>query len=143
MVVRVGQALMVVALLALAGCGDTDDGPPLALGGLSFAVDSVLLARLPTGATAEDLRRGEQLYRTCSVCHGLKGEGTQLGPSLSDTVWIHIGGEVDEIAEIIRAGIASPRMYPIPMPPMGVDDLSDDDLEALSIYVRARSLAGG
>jgi mono/diheme cytochrome c family protein len=133
---------LVAALVALAGCADREDAPEPASARLSIPFDSTLLGRLPAGASENVLREGERLYRNCSVCHGLDGEGTQLGPPLADSRWMHIGGEVEEIAGIIRAGVPSPREYPVPMPPMGGDDLTDEDVYALSLYVRARSLVG-
>ncbi len=133
--------VLIVALLAV-GCGDPGDDipepPPIAL---PFPVDSALLAQLPPTASIEAISRGERLYRNCSVCHGLSGEGTQLGPPLADADWVHVTGEVEEIAAIIRSGVPSPVAYPIPMPPMGGDDLTDDEVNLLSIFVRARSLA--
>lgn len=98
-------------------------------------IDPALGVHLPPGTTIEMAEEGRKLFPTCGVCHGLEGEGTKLGPSFRDQDWIGIQGELDEIAGVIRAGVPSPREYPVPMPVMGGGDYDADQIRALAIYV--------
>jgi mono/diheme cytochrome c family protein len=40
-----------------------------------------------------------------------------------------------QMVAVIRTGVAQPREYPAPMPPMGGANLSEDQLQAVSAYV--------
>jgi mono/diheme cytochrome c family protein len=128
--------LLGVAMMAgcdrLPGSDSSRDDPPEARGA---ELDSSQVARLPAGTTAEMAELGSTLYPSCAVCHGFEGEGTQLGPDLHGADWIHITGGVDEIAWIIRSGVADPEDFPVPMPPMGGADLDDEQIRALATYV--------
>lgn len=103
------------------------------------AIDPSLLAALPEGSTLEELEAGRTGFVVCTVCHGLNGEGTQLGPSLRDTAWIHIPADIDSIARIIRTGVESPEEFPMPMPVMGAGDFDESELRAVASYVYALS----
>lgn len=135
---RVPVALGVL-LCALVGCGDAASTGAVGeeLADSVEAVDPALLAVLPAGSTPELLAEGRELYVVCSVCHGLDAHGTQLGPSLRDTSWVHIDGSIPQIAQITRSGIDSPEEFDIPMPPMGGGDFDDSQLQALATYVYA------
>lgn len=69
--------------LAMLGCGGTGD---------EHASEPVI--------TAEDLEIGKALYDDwdCGVCHGVAGEGTDLGPALSD---LEANWKLDELMEYI------------------------------------------
>jgi mono/diheme cytochrome c family protein len=100
-------------------------------------------ANLPPGVTAQMVGEGQQLYGTvCIACHGAGGTGGPLGPALNDQNWIHITGEFEEIVTITRNGVAQPREYPAPMPPMGGGNFNDDQLRAISAYVYSISHGG-
>lgn len=105
------------------------------------ASTTVVLAAgsVPPSVTAEDVERGRELFLPCAVCHGLDGRGNQLGPSLRDSVWVHIDGSLQQIEQIIRTGIAEPEEYPVLMVPMGGGDFDAAELRAVSSYVYAIS----
>jgi len=94
---------------------------------------------MPAGTDIEMARDGQRLFAVCAVCHGSDAAGTQLGPALNDSVWIHGSGSVEEIAAIIRSGIADPEEFEIPMPVMGAGDFNDEQIRALAAYVYALS----
>jgi mono/diheme cytochrome c family protein len=71
----------------------------------------------------------------CATCHGKDARGTPLGPDLTDGQWLSISGSLEEIAALVRAGVARPKKYPAPMPPMGGARLRDAELEAVARYV--------
>ncbi len=86
---------------------------------------------------------GDRIYRgqvggaACAACHGTGGKGTPLGPDLTDSKWLWSDGSYLEIAKTITEGVAAPKEYRSPMPPMGGAQLSDDDLNAVAAYVWA------
>jgi mono/diheme cytochrome c family protein len=130
----------VLGLLAITGCGDdappraTDQPPPAATPPTPAA--GTIPAELPPGVTAEMVSEGQRLYGgVCVACHGQGGTGGPLGPALNDQNWIHIGGEFDEIVAITTTGVAQPRQYPAPMPPMGGGNYTPDQVRAISAYV--------
>jgi mono/diheme cytochrome c family protein len=102
------------------------------------------MGALPAGVTAEMVQQGQQLFGTvCVACHGQAGAGTQLGPALNDAEWINVtAGEIDEVVNVIRTGVAQPRQFPNPMPPMGGGNFTDEQLRALAAYVYSISHAG-
>lgn len=76
--------------------------------------------RDPTLVLAADSAAGFLLYHRsagCIACHGADAAGLEnLGPSLRDSVWLHIDGSLEGIEQVIRAGIAQPREALIAMP---------------------------
>lgn len=128
-------------LAFLAGCGSDGDAtdPAEAVTDSIDAIDPSLLAGMPEGTTLETLSTGRSGFVACTVCHGLNAEGTQLGPSLRDTTWIHIPADIDSIARIITTGVPEPKEFPIPMPVMGGADLDQNELRAVASYVYALS----
>ncbi|MFP4623449.1 MAG: c-type cytochrome [Gemmatimonadota bacterium] len=95
---------------------------------------------LAAGVTREEFDRGEELFAgqgACEACHGPGGTGSQLGPDLTDAEWLNLSSDpsVEAIAEVIRTGVADPRQYPAPMPPMGGANLTDDQVRAIAAYV--------
>jgi mono/diheme cytochrome c family protein len=103
------------------------------------AISPVALRELPAGFNADQVELGRQSYVVCSVCHGLDGLGTPLGPSLRDSTWIHIGGTAPEIEQIIRSGVPEPQEFPAPMPAMGGGSFTAEQIQALVAYVHALS----
>jgi mono/diheme cytochrome c family protein len=148
-----------VLLLLVSGCGDRDASPGLREPGSADAVqqpalpaaptdappttpsgDPALQGGLPPGVTAQLVQEGNRIYHQqgiCFTCHGPSGEGTALGPRLNDQEWLHITGEYEEIVNIIRTGVANPRQYAAPMPPMGGANLNENQLRAVAAYVFA------
>lgn len=132
---RLGAALV----LAISACDSprTEPSPASEIADSVAAIDSSMLAGLSPGISIDLLEEGRDLFVVCSVCHGLDGHGTQLGPSLRDSTWIHIPNEIDAIAEITRTGVPTPTDFPVPMPIMGGGDFDAGELRALATYVHA------
>lgn len=88
------------------------------------------------GAPAQDA--GKAIFEgkgNCATCHGKDARGTALGPDLTDGEWLHITGTAAEIAGVVREGIAKPKKFPAPMPPMGGARLRPAEIEAVARYV--------
>jgi glucose/arabinose dehydrogenase len=102
---------------------------------------SAAAAALPPGATAEQFALGEAVFTgraaggTCAGCHGASGGGTSMGPSLTNGKWIWSDGSLEAIEATIRKGVAKPRNNRGAMPPMGGSNLSERELDAVSVYV--------
>lgn len=144
----------IVLTLALAACadkgGETDDAA--ATGGEPSAAPAETTGSTPTqtsgappqGATADDVTQGQQVFSStgnCYTCHGPDASGTPLAPNLKDAEWINISGTFDDIQQLVRTGVATPKQHPAPMPAMGGATLSDDQIRQVSAYVW--SLGGG
>lgn len=71
----------------------------------------------------------------CFACHGSTATGTPLAPDLTDARWLNIDGSYASIIPLVRTGVAHPKQYPAPMPPMGGAQLSDDQVCAVAAYV--------
>jgi len=95
---------------------------------------------LPPGVTAAMIEKGRKLFGgagLCMACHGMDAKGgPNIGPDLTDTVWVHHKGSYEEIFEQVVAGIgiAASESGNI-MPPRGGSGLTDADLRAVSAYV--------
>jgi len=102
----------------------------------------------PPGATREMLELGDRVYHgqvaaaTCTGCHGPDGRGTPLGPDLTSSKYLWGDGSDASIQRIVREGVAKPKAYRAPMPPMGGSQLSAEQLSAVSAYVWALSHQG-
>jgi len=80
------------------------------------------------GSQSETLAMGRAAYaRTCAMCHGPAGLGTQLGVALT------AGLDAAAVKEKIVKGKVSPTDM---MPPMGAG-LSEAELDALASFVEA------
>ena len=97
-------------------------------------------AALPPGATAEQLALGHAVFTgqaaggTCAGCHGASGGGTSMGPSLTSGTWLWSDGSLEAIEATIRKGVPKPRNHRGAMPPMGGSNLSERELDAVSVY---------
>jgi mono/diheme cytochrome c family protein len=170
---RVGRAvrgstavLFSTLLVSLAACGPQQDSgfnkvgvrshesiapvatpdPPPVTPGLAGpgAAGPVVAAQLPAGVTQEMVDEGQRLYGTvCVACHGAGGVGGPVGPALNDQQWLHIGGDFEEIVNIINVGVAQPAQFPAPMPPQGGGNFTPDQVRAIAAYVYAISHPGG
>ncbi len=100
---------------------------------------------VPAGATQEMVALGDRIYHgqvgggSCTGCHGSEGKGTPLGPDLTDQKWLWSDGSYAAIAKTITDGVAQPKEYRSPMPPMGGAQLTDDQVKALAAYVWSMS----
>src|ERR1700678_3249818 len=96
---------------------------------------------VPTGATQEMVALGDRIYHgqvgggSCTGCHGSDGKGTPLRRELTDQKWLWRDGSYAGIAKTITDGVAQPKEYRSPMPPMGGAQLTDDQVKALAAYV--------
>jgi glucose/arabinose dehydrogenase/mono/diheme cytochrome c family protein len=101
--------------------------------------------KVPPGATSEMVALGDRIYHgqvggaSCAGCHGSSGKGSPLGPDLTDTKWLWSDGSYTGIAKTITEGVAQPKEYRSPMPPMGGAQLTPDQVNALAAYVWALS----
>ncbi len=141
-------AALVVALSPLGGCDrDAKDGARRAV--VEMEVDDSELPRpadvaLPAGVTRAMMTEGRKEFAaTCVVCHGPDARGTQLGPSLREGDWIGISGSYDDIVQVIREGVPRPARYPVPMPPGGGGDYSDEQVREIAAYVYGLGVGKG
>ena len=77
----------------------------------------------PGGAATGEARTGREIYLAagCGACHGQKAEGTDVGPSLA-------GHTAEQVHQQVRSPLAQMPAYP-------VEQLPDDDLEAIAGYI--------
>lgn len=123
-------------LVLVAGCaGDAADPPAEAAVASVQGIPPEVLENLPPGVTAEMVEQGRQAFVVCAVCHGFDGEGTSLGPSLRDSVWLQIDGTSAGIERVIRSGVPDPVEYPVPMPALGGGAFDAEEMKALTAYV--------
>ncbi len=98
---------------------------------------------VPPGSTKEAVAQGNRVYHaqsgnaTCIGCHGADGSGTALGPSLIANKWVWSDGSYAGIGKTITEGVAMPKNYRQPMPPMGGAQLTPDQVSAVAAYVWA------
>ena len=132
--------VLAVGVAVIAACGGDEKKADGAEAMDTMArLDPALATHLPPGSTMEMAERGRDLFITCSVCHGPDANGTELGPSLRDSVWTNVSRAPDEIERVIREGIPVPKEMNIPMPPMGGGDFDATQLRELTAYVYAIS----
>lgn len=101
----------------------------------------------PAGASVSPLiAQGDAVFHgpgNCYACHGSKGEGS-VGPSLTDSEWIHSKGTLEEIEAQILHGVSKEESKSgIPMPPKGGSTISDEDVKACAAYVYSLSQKSG
>jgi mono/diheme cytochrome c family protein len=100
---------------------------------------------VPPGATPAMVALGDRVYHgeagaaACAGCHGANATGSPLGPSLTSGKWLWSDGSYPGILKVIRDGVAQPKEYRSPMPPMGGAQLTHDQLAAVSAYIWALS----
>jgi glucose/arabinose dehydrogenase/mono/diheme cytochrome c family protein len=103
---------------------------------------------VPQGATKEMVVLGERIYRGevggagCTGCHGENGQGTPLGPKVTEHEWLWSDGSYEGIKRTIVDGVPQPKEYRSPMPPMGGAQLTPDQTSALAAYIWSLSHSG-
>lgn len=93
---------------------------------------------LPEGVTPAMVEEGGKLFKgagLCAACHGVSATGG-VGPSLTDTVWLHSKGTFEDIVRQITAGVPQAQAKGgMMMPPRGGAALSDAQVRAVAAYV--------
>jgi glucose/arabinose dehydrogenase/mono/diheme cytochrome c family protein len=121
-----------------------DAKPPEGTHSNAAAPDAAKLP-VPEGGTTEMVVLGDRIYHgqvggaTCTGCHGADARGGPLGPNLTANRWFWSDGSSAGIAAAIRVGVAHPKNYRAPMPPMGGAQLTADQVSAVAAYVWALS----
>jgi mono/diheme cytochrome c family protein len=102
----------------------------MALKTMVFALS--LASLVGAGASAQDATdETKDLYKMkCSACHLADGKGAMPEMNLTDTKWEH-GSSVADIIKVITEGVPGKAMVSFKA------QLSDEQIEALAIYVRA------
>lgn len=108
--------------------------------GLGWAPALAAQDSLPPGVTRQMVSDGEKIYKgagLCYACHGPDGKGIQnLGPDLTDGVWLHSKGSLDDLVKQITTGVTGAESKSgAVMPPKGGAPLSDAQIRAVAAYV--------
>ena len=118
--------------------------------GAAAAAAAVAAGDLPVapGASKAMVVLGDRIYHgqvggaACTGCHGSAAAGTVLGPDLTDTKWLWSDGSFAGIVKTITRGVAQPKQYRSPMPPMGGAVLTPDQVSAVAAYIWGLSHRG-
>ncbi len=93
----------------------------------------------PPDLSDATLARGQSLFlgsANCQECHGPDGMGTDLGPDLTDSVWLHGAGSYEMIVRLVTHGVTRRESTTgTPMPMRGWSPLDDGQLAAVATYV--------
>lgn len=114
-------------------------------GAAADAAAPIATLPVPPGTTRAMLTEGARIYRgqvasaTCSGCHGTDAQGTPLGPDLRSGRWVWSNGSLAGVERTIREGVAKPKNYRSPMPPMGGSQLTRRQVREVAAYVWALS----
>ena len=78
----------------------------------------------------EMIAAGATLYaeKGCIACHGMKGEGNQIGPNLTDNFWLN-GCSTDDLIKIITEGKPEKGMTPYKTM------MSENQIKNVSTYI--------
>lgn len=138
-----------LVVLATACGGERQPASDSAGGGATAATTPAPAAASGAGLASAQVALGDSIFHgiaaggTCASCHGPKGAGGLLGPSLADATWLHGDGSPEFIARIVTVGVPTPKKAPGPMLPMGGASLSPDQVRAVAAYVSSLSAKGG
>ncbi|HEY6926989.1 MAG TPA: PQQ-dependent sugar dehydrogenase [Steroidobacteraceae bacterium] len=88
-----------------------------------------------TASLGQQVFEGKVGGAPCTGCHGSDGKGTPLGPDLTSGKWLWSDGSVAGLQKTITAGVANPKNYRGPMPPMGGAQLAPEQVKAVAAYV--------
>ena len=115
--------LFFVALAALVGAGVVGWAIGRATGEEAVTTTVTAGTEPPGQAPAGEAKTGRKMYLAagCGACHGQKAEGTDVGPSLA-------GHTAEQVHQQVRSPLAQMPAYP-------VEQLPDDDLEAIAVYI--------
>jgi mono/diheme cytochrome c family protein len=145
-------AIVFVAAVATAACGQKDKGSANAVADTTAAVTTPAAApapgaqaaaapvtvppNLPGGVTGDMIQQGSQIFHTtgnCYTCHGVDAKGTALAPDLTTKphLWVN---EYPSYVDLITKGVPTPKKHPAPMPAMGGAQLTPDQVKAVAAY---------
>ena len=130
--------VVLVALLALAGCAGEEPAAPQYAGGASSPAEGgIVRADLsPKG------QQGEQTFNAnCALCHGANAAGTQLGPPLVHIIYEPGHHQDFSITNAVRNGVPAHHWQFGNMPP--VPTVRDDEIPAIICYLREMQRANG
>lgn len=101
---------------------------------VSVAVLVWLLSLSSVGA--QDLARGQQIYRLCSACHGEQGQGNQMysAPAIAGLAPWYIELQLQKFQTGLR-GYHADDVAGLQMRPMARALKSDEDLKSIAAYV--------
>ena len=101
---------------------------------LSLIIVMTILSVFSSSDIAAD---GAKIYtEKCSMCHGPKGTGTPMGPSIKGNEFI-TKGTSDDIKKVIIEGRAgSNKKYPKIAIDMPRTSLSDEDVKSLVLFLQ-------
>ena len=92
------------------------------------------------GVRVDDLHRGKSIYaRTCAACHGQDGNGVPaVGKPLRNSAFVQSHADGELLALVITGRLPHDPLNTtgIPMPPRAAQNLSDDQIEAVVVYLR-------
>ncbi len=100
---------------------------------------------VPPGSSRQMVKLGDEVFHgrvggaTCTGCHGSDAAGTPLGPNLTGKTWLWGDGSYASILKLIKQGVAQPKQYRSPMPPLGGAQLTPEQTSAVAAYVWALS----
>ena len=89
----------------------------------------------PSSSREADLAHGKALFeRSCMICHGPEGRGTQVGPGLVNAIYApsHHADEAFHLA--VQRGVKAHHWRFGDMPP--VPDVPPDQVKLITAYVR-------
>jgi mono/diheme cytochrome c family protein len=93
----------------------------------------------PRAVTDRAIARGKALYEgrgQCAGCHGVRGEGTEVGEPLAAGTWKLGDGSYDWLTKVIRhSGIAARGRDGDPLPMRGPTLLSEREVREVAAYV--------
>lgn len=93
----------------------------------------------PPDVSDSTLARGQALFLGSAnrrECHGPDGMGTDLAPSLADSVWLHGTGSYEMIVRLVTHGVTRRESTTgSPMPMRGWVPLDNGQMAAVAAYV--------
>ncbi|MCG8429069.1 MAG: c-type cytochrome [Chromatiales bacterium] len=91
---------------------------------------SLLLLLMPLVSQGADLANGERINRSCSLCHGIYGQGAsgRLSPRLA-------GLPQEYLVKATKDYLNGKRNNPLMVSTTGLDKMSDQDIEDVAAYL--------
>jgi cytochrome c len=74
---------------------------------IRIGITGAVLVAAPATAIAQDLAKGETLFRRCAVCHGIGDTNKPVGPSLNNVIGRTAGTEESFASKYSKAMIAA------------------------------------